>query len=363
MKQRGTNFLPGVYIGVIGLLLLVGLLFVFESSGPDSFLNHGGDTLFLFNQQLQGIAIGIVLFFLALLIPSKIYVRFAPLLFIGGLLLLAATLIPGIGLKLNGARRWLNLGFMVVQPVELMKFALIAFMASWLTRQQRVQTFLLTLGLPGLLVILQPDMGSALVLSGIAVLLYIVGGGSYKHLGLVLAGLIPLALLLVVVAPYRMQRLTTFLNPSSDPQGAGYHVRQLTLALGRGGVFGQGIGNSSQKFSYVPEASTDSIAAIIGEEVGFFGLALIIGLYVVLFKTALVMSKNLNGPQQLLAYGIVIWVAVQLLLNLAAVSALAPLTGVPLPLISYGRTSLIALLFALGVLLRLYLEDQKSSLR
>lgn len=301
-------------------------------------------------------------FFLALLIPSKWYIKFAPIIFIGALFLLVATLIPGIGLKLNGAQRWLNLGFMVMQPVEIMKFALIVFMSSWLVKQQRIQTYLLTLGLPAVLVMLQPDMGSTIVLTGIATLLYVVGGGSYKHLGFVAAGMIPVVITLILVAPYRLQRITTYLNPASDPQNTGYHVRQLTLALGRGGIFGQGIGNSSQKFSYVPEASTDSIAAIIGEELGFVGLLLVIGLYLLLFRTGLQMSDGLENERRLLAYGILIWVVVQFLLNLAAASALAPLTGVPLPLISYGRTSLIAILFALGVLLRLYLE-QKSARR
>ncbi len=359
MKHRSSALLPGTYLGAIFVLLLVGLLFVFESSGPDSFRTYG-NALTLTYQQGFGILLGIGAFFISLSIPTRWYFRFASSIFITGLLLLVATMIPGIGLRLNGAQRWLNLGFMVIQPVEIMKFAMLVFMASWLTKQQRIQTFLLTLGLPAALVMLQPDMGSTLVLSGIATLLYVVGGGNYKQLGFVALGVIPLALILIAMAPYRLQRVTTYLNPSSDPENAGYHVRQLTLALGRGGIFGQGIGNSSQKFSYVPEASTDSIAAIIGEEIGFVGLLFVVGLYLLLFRTALQMTKELKGSQQLLAYGIIIWVAVQFLLNLAAASALAPLTGVPLPLISYGRTSLILILFALGVLLRLYLEEKSA---
>lgn len=362
MKNRPSALLPGTFLGTILLLLVIGLFFVFEASAPDSYKNYG-DSLTLFWQQSVGVVLGLLGFFIALMFPSKYWSKLAPVVYCVGIVLLVATLIPGLGREFNGAQRWLDLGFMVVQPVEIMKFCLVVFMASWMTKHKRIQAYLFSLGIPALLVMMQPDMGSTLVMGAIATLLYIAGGGSYKHLGLVFLGLVPIIVALVLIAPYRMQRITTFLNPGSDPQNAGYHVRQLTLALGRGGVFGQGIGNSSQKFSYVPEASTDSISAIIGEEVGFVGLLLVIGLYVLLLRTSLEMVKDLEPFQRLLAYGIIIWIAVQVLLNLAAASATAPLTGVPLPLISYGRTSLLLLLFALGVVFRLYLEHQKNAQR
>ena len=187
----------------------------------------------------------------------------------------------------------------------------------------------------------------------IACSLFVVAGGSLKQLGYVAAAGVPILLLLIVIAPYRLQRLTTFLDPERDPLGAGFHVRQITLALGRGGIFGQGLGNSSQKFSYVPEASTDSIAAIIGEETGFVGLLVVIALYIGLFISGYRLLEPVRGAFRLLGIGILIWICLQALLNLAAVAALVPLTGVPLPFISYGRSSLVMLLYAVGVLLRL----------
>jgi cell division protein FtsW len=312
-----------------------------------------GSPYTLIIQHLIGLGVGIVAMIAGMLTPPKLLFKASTWLYVFSLLLLALVFVPGIGLSLNGAHRWLLVGGISIQPVEFFKLALIIFMSSWLVRHQKIGALIFTLTAPIILLLLQPDLGSLLVVIAIACSLFIVAGGSVKHLGFLAALGVPLMVIAVLIAPYRFARLTTFINPESDPQGAGFHVRQITLALGRGGLFGQGLGNSSQKFSYVPEASTDSIAAIIGEETGFVGLLVVIGLFVGLCGTGYRLLETVDGAYRLLGLGILIWIVSQALLNLAAVVALVPLTGVPLPFISYGRSSFVMLLYGVGLFLRL----------
>lgn len=359
MKAPAASILPFLFTGLIFLLLLIGLLFVFEASGPESYLTYENPFRLTINHGI-GIGLSLIAFVIGILIPTRVFTSGRLMLYLLGLGLLLATFVPGIGLELNGASRWIHIGFMVFQPVEFMKFAIIVFCAGWMASNLRIQSLIITLLFPSIIIILQPDLGSLLVLSGIVISMFFVAGGDLKQLGKIALFALPIIVLLIVFEPYRLQRVITFLNPESDPLGASFHVRQLTLALGRGGIMGQGLGNSSQKFSYVPEASTDSIAAIIGEETGFIGLALLCSIYAVFASIALKMLEGVSVERRLLGLGILTWVALQVLLNLAAVSALVPLTGIPLPFISYGRSSLVMLLFALGVFLRIYLEQQKQ---
>lgn len=336
----------------LAALIIVGLIFVFDSSGPESFTMYGS-AYTLTRQHLIGLLLGAVALLVGLVTPVKWLLRIAPMLFALGIFLLILVLIPGIGVSLNGARRWLVIAGVSLQPVEFMKFALIFFMASWLPKHQKISALSITLAIPSILLILQPDVGSLLVLIAIACSMFIMAGGSVKKLGLLALAGVPLFALIIALEPYRLQRIATFLNPESDPLGSSFHVRQITLALGRGGIFGQGLGNSSQKFSYVPEASTDSIAAIIGEETGFVGLLIVIALYLGLLRSGYRLLEPIEGSERLVGLGILAWIASQVLLNLAAVAALVPLTGIPLPFISYGRSSLVMLLYGIGILLHI----------
>jgi len=341
-----------LFLNVI-LLTLVGLIFVFESSINESYRTFGTPYA-LVNQQLLGIVIGIGAFIVASMTSSTLWLRLGPALYVFGVLLLLLIYFPLIGLELNGARRWLNLGFMILQPVEIMKFCLIASFAYWFSKKQRMRPFLVLTTLPLALLLLQPDLGSTLILGGIAVGVFFVAGGSIKKL--LLTGLIclPLLLLAVFTSPYRLERVKTFLNPTSDPLGTSFHVTQIELAFGRGGLLGRGIGNSQQKLSYLPESSTDSIFAIVGEEIGFAGTFAVLLLYLCLFFHLYLATKQLESKpgQQLLVYGILFWIAGQTFLNLLATVGLIPLTGEPLPFFSYGRSSLIMILFASGVVIR-----------
>lgn len=338
---------------IICVLCLLGLVFVFEASVAES-LETFGDRYYLFKQHILGLTVGWIAFFVGLLLPSKLWLKISPILLFGSLVLLLLVFVPGIGLTLNGASRWLSVAGITIQPVEITKFALICYLAALLPKQKELLPFLVICGIPAVLLILQPDLGSLLVLTSICSSIYFIAGGNIKRLSMLAAIIIPFLLIAIVTSPYRMQRVLTFFNPDSDPLGSSYHVRQIILALGRGGLFGQGLGNSTQRFSYIPEASTDSIFAIVAEETGYVGSVIIIGLFAVLIFSLFKLVNQTNNPIEvkLLGNGLTIWITAQTLLNLSAVVALVPLTGVPLPFFSYGRTALIMLLFATGVLLK-----------
>jgi cell division protein FtsW len=229
---------------------------------------------------------------------------------------------------------------------------MVLFFASWLSNHQRWLPFLFWTGLPVGLLMLQPDLGSTLIVISIAVGMYFVAGGSIKKLAVLgLVGLIGTSML-VASSPYRMERVKTFVNSDYDPLGAGFHVRQITIALGNGGAIGQGIGKSKQKFSYIPEVSNDSIFAIVAEELGFLGSSLIVALFGLYFATsASILKQTKPGSYEyLVTSGVLIWLGSQTILNLSAVVVLVPLTGLPLPFFSYGGSSLIMILLASGII-------------
>ena len=341
---------------LILILTLLGILFVFDASVAEAFQTFNDQYHFL-KQHLIWAIVGILIMFIISLIPLKIWKKISLPIFVVGLISLIMVFIPGIGKELNGAHRWIFLGDLRLQPIEPFKIALIVFFASWMSQHQRLLPFLFTTGVPAILILLQPDLGSLLILGVIAFSMFFLAGGKLYHIIGVSSVTIVLLLLTIVSSDYRRQRLDTFLNPQTDPLGAGFHMRQITLALGRGGVLGQGIGNSRQKFSYIPEASTDSIFAIIAEEVGFIGSSLLLIIFGIYFYLATQIANAAKDPfANLLGWGIIVWIAAQVLLNLAAVVALVPLTGLPLPFISYGGSSLIMILLANGILLRIATE-------
>lgn len=350
-KQSVFSTTTGL-VSTVFILTLLGLLFVFDASVAEAFHTFGDQYHFL-RQHTVWAGLGLGLMFVTSFIPLAWWEKLAQPLYILGLILLIMVFIPGIGRELNGAHRWIFLGRLRLQPIEPFKLMLIVFFADWLNHHQRLLPFLFTTGLPALLILLQPDLGSLLVLGGIAFGIYFVAGGKLSHILSLTAGVSLLLALAILTSNYRLQRLKTFLNPQADPLGAGFHIRQITLALGRGGWLGQGIGNSRQKFSYLPEASTDSIFAIIAEEVGFVGssvLILLFGCY--FFFAAKTIHQVDNSFAQLVGWGTLIWVAAQTLLNLAAIVTLIPLTGIPLPFISYGGSALVMILIANGILWR-----------
>lgn len=341
-----------LFIFNLFVLSSIGLFFVFEASTVESFKLFGHQYHF-FRQQAGWLLLSWLLFWVVSRIDLKFLEKYALWLYVGGMLLLIATLIPGLGVKLNGARRWLVLPFGTLQTVEPIKLILLNFFAFLLSKKQSITSFLFFLFWPVLLVMLQPDFGSTMILVGISLIMYFLSGASWKHIALLCAGGFVAAFLVVLFSPYRRERLQTFLSPHENRQDESYHVHQITLALGGGSLFGRGIGNSLQKYSYVPEASSDSIFAIVAEEIGFVGAVCIIFLFTAYFglATTMLAKRELSVYEQLLCYGILAWIAVQFVFNLAAVVVLLPLSGMPLPFFSQGGSALLMSFMASAVLL------------
>ena len=229
--------------------------------------------------------------------------------------------------------------------------------------------FLFLLGVISALILLQPDMGTLTVIAVIAIVVYFIAGAPWKHLAFIGIGGLGVFALLIKLAPYRAARLTTFLNPELDPQGIGYHINQALLALGTGGIFGLGLGHSRQKFNFLPEPYGDSIFAVIGEELGFLlSVGLIVLFVLIMWRGYNIAKRAPDTFSKLVATGIVTWIAFQALVNIAAMVALIPMTGIPLPLISYGSTSLLTILASLGILVNIskytkYSIDKKRHVR
>ncbi|OGG11337.1 cell division protein FtsW [Candidatus Gottesmanbacteria bacterium RBG_13_45_10] len=338
-------------IGVI-LLSLFGILMVYDSSVAIA-IRDFSDQYYFVKEQLKWLVVGYVAFGIFSFLDYRLWYKFALPMLIGSLVLLLAVFIPGLGVRALGAHRWINFGFFVLQPAELAKLVLVMYLSAWFSthEKRRLAAFILLLGMMVGLVLLEPDLGTGTILLSIAILLYFFSGAPIYHFLLLIPILLGSVGVLAIISPYRMQRMLTFLNPQHDPLGASYQIRQVLLSLGSGGWFGVGIGQSRQKYEYLPEANTDSIFAIIGEEVGFIGAAATILLFLFIVWRGFRIAKRTSDPfGRLLALGISSWIAVQTAINLCAMVALIPLTGVPLPFVSYGGSSLIIILVAAGIL-------------
>lgn len=335
------------------LLTCFGILMVYDASVVVAFRDFRDKYYFLKFQTLWAIAGFFLCFFLSLFDYRKFF-NLSSLLFFLTIFLLILVFIPGLSIKAYGARRWLNLGIFSLQPSELAKVTLVLYLSAWFSKKRDMLGFLFSVFVLLVLILLGKDLGTALIVLGISFALYFLAGAPWIHF----LAIVPAAafgfLLLILKTPYRLKRVMTFFNPSVDPLGASYHVRQILIALGSGGLFGLGIGKSRQKYEYLPESFTDSIFAIIGEEVGFLGALAIILVYLFIFWRGLKIAKaapDLFG--QLLAGGIVSWLAIQTFINLSAMVALIPLTGLPLPFISYGGSNLVVSLVGIGILLNI----------
>jgi cell division protein FtsW len=341
-------------------LLAGGAVMVYSASSARTLLQGQGDgTSYLVKYVAYG-AVGL----LAMHVLSRhglVAVRRAsPLILIVAFVLLLAVLMPGVGLRINGARRWLGAGPLAFQPSEVMKLALVLHVAAVLSARPKLARSLRSVGGPilavgggaVLLIMAQPDLGTALVICFTIAAMLVTAGLPLRQLGLVAAAGAFLVLMFALISPERTERLTTFMNPWAHASGAGFQAVQGQIAIGSGGFFGVGPGQSVQKIFYLPEAHTDFILAVIGEELGFAGVSALLFLYGMIGYAGLRTARNAKGAYaKLLAGGLTSLILCQALLNVYAVLGLAPLTGVPLPFISSGSTSLIVLLCAMGLLL------------
>ncbi|MGI6357623.1 MAG: stage V sporulation protein E [Bacillota bacterium] len=364
MRQRkhAPDF---VLLVTVMLLLAVGLVMVYSASefvsrhSTKTVADPDGYSYFFARRQLSWVLIGLVALLLGMRINYWNLAKLSKLAFIVSIILLLLVLIPGIGVERNGSRRWLGIGDQVLQPSEIAKISLAFFLAKMMAdKGKSMQSFhkgllpcLLLTGLVCGLVVAEPDLGTAIAIFAVAAVMIFVAGAKWSHI--IALGVLALAAvgLLVFTSDYRIDRLS-FLNPWSDPTGDGFQLIQSFYALGPGGLFGRGLAQSIQKQFYLPEPHTDFILAIIGEELGFFGTSLVVLLFgVFIWRGFRIAMSAPDAFASLLAVGMTTMVGLQAIINIAVVTGSIPTTGITLPLISYGGSSLLFTMASIGVLL------------
>jgi len=336
------------------LLTLFGLFMIYDVSSFVAFRDFSDKYHYIKDQSVW---VGLGFIFLTLFSffdYHKLYYLALPVLFTA-LVLLILVFVPGIGINLLGANRWIDTGIFILQPAEFVKLALAIYLAAWFSNKERgrLPAFLLLIGLILGLVMLEPDMGTAIVILSEALAIYFLSGANIIYFSVLVPIIAFLGFIFIKISPYRAKRLESFLNVN-DLEESSYHVKQILIALGAGGLTGVGLGNSLQKYAYLPESTTDSIFAIIAEELGFIGATALILLFIFIIARCFYISVNAKDNfGKLLGGGITTFLAVQTIINLGAQTVLIPLTGIPLPFLSYGGSALIIDLCAVGILLNI----------
>ncbi len=348
-----------IFLITLSILLVLGLAILASASLVLGHKNFGDTYYYLKHQVLYGLTVGIAGYFILSRIRYQTWRRWGFWLLLGSILLLFLVFVPRFSFGYGGANRWIRLGPITLQPAEILKLTFIIYLAGWFETRKRyladfkegVIPFLMVLGLVGALLLAQPATGTFGIIVLIAAAMFFVAGSRVSHLILMTSLGLLLLLILIQLTPYHLARFTTFLSPEADPQGEGYQINQALIAIGSGGLKGVGFGYSAQKYNYLPEPIGDSIFAIYAEETGFIGTSFLITIFTLLalrgFQIA-IRAPDLFG--QLAAAGITTWIAAQAFINMAAISGLIPLTGIPLPFVSYGGSNLAALLCAGGIL-------------
>jgi cell division protein FtsW len=348
------------YFSLAVILILFGLVMISSSSVVLSVEIYNQNYAYVIKQAIA-LGIGFIVAMIISRIDYRVWRRWVTPFLVCSLILLILVFIPHLGKSAKGAARWIDLGFFQLQPSELLKLSFILYLAAWLEKKGKaiksfsegLVPFLLLLAPIILLLIVQHDLGTLLIILGTSALMFFVAGATLSQIGI--GGAIGLSLVsfLIRIAPYRLERLTTFLNPTeANKFTSGYHINQSLIAIGSGGLWGRGFGQSLQKYLYLPEPHTDSIFAIIVEELGFFrSILVLIVIGLLAYKGYQIALKASDGFGRMVAFGITTMLLLQAVLNIGAILGLIPLTGVPLPFISYGGTSLLASLVAVGLML------------
>lgn len=351
-------------------LMIFGIIMVSSASVVKSYdvTDGASNNLYLY-RQISAVGLGILAWIIVQRIDYHFYKKYYVWFLVASIVLLAAVFLPFVA-KDYGANRWLGFGSLVFQPSEIVKLFFAIFLAGWFSRSEKIASnfwsgflsFMFITGIVAFLIAWEPDLGTTTVVLAIALSIYFVAGANFWHL----AAAAPFGLgaiwILIKTSPYRWDRLMTFLNPENDVLGVGYHVNQAIIAIGSGGLWGLGFGNSMQKFNYLPEAASDSIFAIICEELGFVRAILVVLVYIFIAVRGYSIAKRVpDAFGKYLATGITTWFSFQAFVNLAAMIGVLPLTGVPLPFVSYGGTSLVISLVGLAVLLNISKHAQRVS--
>ncbi|MBW3538558.1 putative lipid II flippase FtsW [Candidatus Parcubacteria bacterium] len=354
------------YVLALGVfvLLALGLVMMYSISPVLSYKLLGSTTRnYYFFGQMLNIAVGLVGWIVAAKIDYRRWRKLSPLLMLVAVVMLLLLLVPGLSITEKGATRWLKLGPASFQPAELAKLAAILYLAVWFERRKEaIRTFwdglvpfaVMLAAISFVIVVLQRDMGTMLVLALATSGIYFVAGGKLSHLMALATSALALVWLAIISFPHRVERLSTFLDPSKDPTGQGYHIGQALIAIGSGGIWGLGLGKSIQIYGYLPEAANDSIFAIIAEEFGLLGALVVLGLFGLLAYRGFKIARAApDSFARLTAVGISLWLFFQAIINIAAMLSLVPLTGIPLPFISYGGSSMLLSLIGTGILLNI----------
>ncbi len=348
--------------GITAALTILGLMMI-ASAGVIFGLERFDDEYYFFKRQLIGVGLGMVVLLVLERIDYHFLRRWSLFIFLGAVLLLIAVLLPEIGVKAYGAQRWISIGSVTFQPAEAVKLAMILYVSAWCASKgvKRISDisegfvpFLAIVGSIAFLIILQPDVGTLGIIVLTAMSIFFLAGANLTHISVTIFMGMAMLFALIRVEQYRMQRFLTFLNPEADPLGAGYHITQAAIAIGSGGLFGLGFGHSRQKQLFLPEPVGDSIFAVIAEEFGLLGSSVLICMFALLaWRIFYIAAHAPDLFGRLVAAGIGVWLVGQAFINIAAISGLMPLTGIPLSFVSFGGTSMVFGLAAIGILLNI----------
>lgn len=345
-------------LALLGLMGL-GMVMVYSASAVTAFTQYGDGARFL-KRQLMFLGPALTLMIVGAALPYQYLRRLAPWMLGAGLLMLLLVLVPGVGVSVKGARRWINLGVARFQPSEWVKICWVIFLASWLSRHlDRVtvwrQSWLPNLGILGVIggmLAMQPDIGTGVICGGMLVLMMMVSGARWWHFGAMAGPAVGLAVVAVLSFEHLRDRLSVFLNPAADPLGKGFQINQALISFGGGGWAGHGLGGSRQKMAFLPDAHTDFILSILGEELGWVGVLAVVTLFaVIVWRGWTIARRAVDDFGRLLAFGLTAMIGFQAATNMAVVMALAPTKGLTLPLVSYGGSSLVITCWLAGILL------------
>jgi cell division protein FtsW len=356
------------FIGIVITLLTIGLLFIYSSSSVFA-LEKMGSAHFFFKKQLFGLIIGLMSIIIIRLIPLEIIKKCSPYFFLASLFLTLLTIITPLGRNIHGSARWLSLPFFSFQPSELLKISLVLYVAYFLTKKEKnARSFwhgyiplMVILSVASIILLKQPDFGLTIILIATVFIMLYIAHMYLKYVALSLLAVIPLAAILIILKAYRLKRILIFLNPWADAQGAGFQIIQSLIAIGSGGLWGVGIGQSKQKFFYLPMQHTDFIFSIIAEETGLLGATFVIFLFLLFLYFGIRIAYQLTDRFTLLAtFGFVILISLQALINICVATGLAPTKGSSLPFISYGNTALVCQLMMIGFIISFVCENRNS---
>lgn len=371
MKNKFNYF----FFFLVVALIFFGFIFLSSLSAPTSLKNFGNTNYYLFHQLIFGLLPGLFLGFIAYKVSLSFLKKWAPLLILLNILVLFLVFIPGIGVKTWGASRWLNIFGFTVQPAEFLKVSAILYLSAWIASKLSENNlkdlknitknqyhnflyifvpFIVFLGFIAIGLFFQRDASTLGVISLTLLVLYFSSKTSLWHTISIITGGAIFFLLMIKFEPYRLSRFLVFLNPDSDPLGQGWQIRQSLISLGSGGIFGKGLGMSTQKFGYLPTAMSDSIFAIIGEELGIIGCVSLVIAFILFFWLGLQISRNSKDKfSKMVSIGVVFWITFQAFINMSSSIGIFPLTGIPLPFFSYGGSHLTNELIGIGLLLNI----------